>query len=103
MISFSDTMFRIYLILGIVYGCHAYPSGAPSSACSKMIPDHGVPPQNTSSPYVIILSSSNFTNQDNLTSEFKQFHTVLLKGSEISNAVKIWQLDQKRVHFIFFK
>ncbi|XP_078322490.1 putative ferric-chelate reductase 1 isoform X2 [Crassostrea virginica] len=60
-------MFRIYLILGIVYGCHAYPSGAPSSACSKMIPDHGVPPQNTSSPYVIILSSSNFTNQDNLT------------------------------------
>lgn len=60
-------MFPVFLTLVLIYGCSSYPSGAPESACITMTPSHGVPPQNTSSPYVIQFSSSNFSIDSNFT------------------------------------
>ncbi|XP_048766039.2 putative ferric-chelate reductase 1 homolog isoform X2 [Ostrea edulis] len=60
-------MIVVYLGLVFLCGCYGYPSGAPDSACNSMTPNHGVGPQNTSPPYVIKLSSSNFTAEENLT------------------------------------
>lgn len=60
-------MLSVFLTLALICGCSCYPSGAPESACTTMTPSHGVPPQNTSSPYVIQFSSSNFSIDSNFT------------------------------------
>ncbi|XP_061177112.1 putative ferric-chelate reductase 1 homolog [Saccostrea echinata] len=60
-------MFIAYVGLILLCGCHGYPSGAPESACDNMTPIHGAPPQTTSSPYVITMSSSHLTTENNLT------------------------------------
>jgi hypothetical protein len=36
----------------------AYPDGAPENTCGDMLPQHGKPAQNSSSPYLIKLSKS---------------------------------------------
>lgn len=60
-------MLSVFLTLALICGCSCYPTGAPESACNTMTPSHGVPPQNTSSPYVIQFSSSNFSIDSNFT------------------------------------
>lgn len=69
-LHFSARMIVVCLGLVFLCGCYGYPSGAPDSACNSMTPNHGVGPQNTSPPYVIKLSSSNFTAEENLTSMY---------------------------------
>lgn len=34
---------------------HAYQTGAPTVACDSLLPNHGVPPQSSPSPYKIVL------------------------------------------------
>ena len=47
------------VILLLLFGesTQAYQTGAPSTACSTLTPNHGAPPQSSTSPYSLDLSS----------------------------------------------
>uniref|UniRef100_K1QC66 Putative ferric-chelate reductase 1-like protein n=1 Tax=Magallana gigas TaxID=29159 RepID=K1QC66_MAGGI len=86
-------MLSVFLTLALICGCSCYPSGAPESACTTMTPSHGVPPQNTSSPYVIQFSSSNFSMDITISSKdgntsFKGFLVEVFTDQPTPNQLK---------------
>ena len=60
-------MKRLEIFLLLLFGgsAHALPSGAPSTACSSLIPSHGGSPQSSSSPYTIDMSIFNLYSDGN--------------------------------------
>ena len=49
-------MLAVLLLLLFGESTQAYPDGAPSNSCVSLTPDHGVPPESSSSPYSLDLS-----------------------------------------------
>ncbi|KAK3098917.1 hypothetical protein FSP39_024269 [Pinctada imbricata] len=58
---------RILLVLTLIHTSEEYPSGAPSTACADMLPQHDAKPQSSPAPYRIQVSSESLTFDDNLT------------------------------------
>ena len=57
----SQRLTFAWFLVCALEGClNAYPVGAPSSSCATMLPEHGVGPQNTDSPYTVVVNSSTY-------------------------------------------
>lgn len=77
--------FGVYAI-SLLHVAFSSPSGAPTAACSTMLPNHGVGAQTTDSPYKIVVSSKNIKNDDYLdvkiesVNEVDQFRGFILRA-----------------------
>lgn len=54
-----NPLFSVVSLLMVSGFALAYKSGAPAGVCESMIPEHGVPPQNTTSPYTLSVDKTN--------------------------------------------
>lgn len=50
--------------------CYTYPRGAPTSACSTMVPDHGVDSADCDSNYQITADQTTFDQNGVVTSKY---------------------------------
>lgn len=64
---------RVFLFVACVAlpSAWAYSSGAPSGACVKMEPQHGVDPQESPAPYTLLLSTSSIRAGDEVELELR--------------------------------
>ncbi|CAF0806484.1 unnamed protein product [Didymodactylos carnosus] len=86
-----------YLLLMLVKNINSYPSGAPSGACTTMIPAHGLHPSTCTNNYIIEPSSSSYQAGDSILVKVKginindKFRGILLMAFDTnSNVIGTW-------------
>ncbi|KAK3592567.1 hypothetical protein CHS0354_000897 [Potamilus streckersoni] len=81
----ADSLLLGILIFGQVM---CYPNGAPQSACSSMIPNHGASASSIPSPYNITTSKSTYKPNEEIT--------VIIKDVSGENAIRGFLIQPRR-------
>ena len=68
------------LLLGVLKTSDGYSSGAPSSACEDMVPQHHTPPQTSPFPYAVVLNKKEIKSGESVT--------VTITGTEAAKNFK---------------
>ncbi|KAL2088096.1 hypothetical protein ACEWY4_016924 [Coilia grayii] len=89
-------LWSVWLLVCVFERCvDAYPTGAPSSVCVSMLPNHGVGPQSTGSPFNLTVNASTYRHGELITvyiGSSETYRGILLqaRSADSSAAVGSW-------------
>lgn len=89
---FQNTLYLVSICVVITY-CNAFKSGAPTSVCVSMVPEHGVPPKPLPSPYTLTVDKTKIKPGDNVTVTIKAKGKDTFKGFMLQARESISQVD----------